>query len=331
MTGREPLLDADDLRVTFRPGGRELRAVDGVSLQVLPGETVALVGESGSGKSTVALALMGVHPLAGGRVRFEGRDVTAAGGAERKALRRRMQLILQDPYGSLDPRWSVARILAEPLVAHDVGTPEERAARVRELLGQVGLPLDALERRPPQLSGGQRQRIAIARALALEPRLLIADEPVSALDVSIQAQIVNLLLDVQRTRGTSLLVITHDIALVHHVAHRVVVMYLGRVVETGAVDDVILRPQHPYTAALISAVPARRAGGARQRILLPGEPPSPLEPPAGCRFHPRCPIARDRCRIESPPLAPAAGGGATACHFPGELGALPLARDERLA
>jgi oligopeptide/dipeptide ABC transporter ATP-binding protein len=314
-----PLLEAADLRVTFRPGGRELRAVDGVDLAVRPGETVALVGESGSGKTSVALALMGVNRLSGGTVRFEGRDVTAARGAELKALRRRMQMILQDPYGSLDPRWTVADVLEEPLVAHGIGTRDERRTRVAMLLAQVGLSPEAAERRPGQFSGGQRQRIAIARALALEPRLLIADEPVSALDVSIQAQIVNLLLEIQRRQGTAWLVITHDIALVHQVAHRVVVMYLGRVVEDGPVDDVILRPAHPYTAALVSAVPAHRVDERRVRIVLPGEPPSPLAPPPGCPFHPRCPVARDRCRTERPALSPTGGAQRAACFFPGEL------------
>ncbi len=314
-----PLLEAVDLRVTFRPGGRALRAVDGVDLAVHAGETIALVGESGSGKTSVALALMGVNRLSGGTVRFEGRDVTAARGADLKALRRRMQMILQDPYGSLDPRWTVARVLEEPLVAHGLGTREERRARVEALLAQVGLPADAAARRPDQFSGGQRQRIAIARALALEPRLLIADEPVSALDVSIQAQIVNLLLEIQRRQGTAWLVITHDIALVHQVAHRVVVMYLGRVVEDGPVADVVARPAHPYTAALVSAVPAHRADERRARIVLPGEPPSPLDPPAGCPFHPRCPVARDRCRTERPALAAAGHARRAACFYPGEL------------
>jgi oligopeptide/dipeptide ABC transporter ATP-binding protein len=315
-----PLLAGEGLRVTFRPGGRELRAVDGVDLVVHAGETVALVGESGSGKTSLALALMGVHPLAGGRVRFEGADVTDARGAALKALRRRMQMILQDPYGSLDPRWPVEDVIAEPLVAHGIGTRDERRTRVRELLERVGLPPDAAQRRPRQFSGGQRQRIAIARALALEPRLLIADEPVSALDVSIQAQIVNLLLEIQRRSRTAWLVITHDIALVHQTAHRVVVLYLGRVVEEGPVDDVILRPAHPYTAALVSAVPAHRADERRTRVILPGEPPSPLAPPPGCPFHPRCPIARDRCRVERPPLAAAGAAQRAACFYPGELG-----------
>jgi oligopeptide/dipeptide ABC transporter ATP-binding protein len=314
-----PLLEAADLRVTFRPGGRELRAVDGVDLRVRSGETVALVGESGSGKTSVALALMGINRLSGGTVRFEGRDVTAARGAELKALRRRMQMILQDPYGSLDPRWTIAEVLEEPLVAHGLGTRDDRRARVAALLAQVGLPADAVARRPGQFSGGQRQRIAIARALALEPHLLIADEPVSALDVSIQAQIVNLLLEVQQRLGTAMLVITHDLALVHRVAHRVVVMYLGRVVEAGPVDDVISRPAHPYTAALVSAVPAHRAAERRARIVLPGDPPSPLAPPPGCPFHPRCPIARDRCRTERPMLPVGGDAQRAACFFPGEL------------
>jgi len=313
------LLEASELRVSFRPGRGEVRALDGVSLDVSPGETVALVGESGSGKSTAALTLMGVHRPEAGRIVFDGRDVTRASGAALKGLRRQMQMVLQDPYSSLDPRWTVERILAEPLEAHAWGDRQERTRRVAELIRRAGLPEDAGGRLPTQFSGGQRQRIAIARALALSPRLVIADEPVSALDVSIQAQIINLLLDIQRETGVAYLFISHDIALVHQVADRVIVLYLGHVVEDGHADRVIRRPMHPYTAALISAVPELHDTG-RRRIVLPGEPPSPISPPAGCPFHPRCPVARDRCRRERPRLADAgAGAGRAACFFPGEL------------
>jgi len=312
------LLAARDLHVSFPHARGQVRALDGVDIEITAGETVALVGESGSGKSTAALALMGVHRPDSGRVLFDGQDVTGARGSTLKALRRQVQMVLQDPYSSLDPRWTIERILREPLDAHDWGSPESRERRVRELIRRVGLPEDAAGRRPTEFSGGQRQRISIARALALEPRIVIADEPVSALDVSIQAQIINLLLDVQLDTGVAYLVISHDIALVHQVSDRVVVLYLGQVVEQGPADRVIRAPLHPYTAALISAVPEVDASAAGRRIVLPGEPPSPLSPPSGCAFHPRCPVARDRCRSERPPLAKA-GAVSVACFYPGEL------------
>jgi peptide/nickel transport system ATP-binding protein len=315
---KQALLAARDLHVSFPHARGRLRALDGVDIEIAAGETVALVGESGSGKSTAALALMGVHRPDAGRILFDGRDVTGARGSALKALRRQVQMVLQDPYSSLDPRWSVERILREPLDAHDWGSPEARDRRVGELIRRVGLPEDAAGRRPTEFSGGQRQRISIARALALEPRLVIADEPVSALDVSIQAQIVNLLLDVQRDTGVAYLVISHDIALVHQVSDRVIVLYLGTVVEQGPADRVIRAPLHPYTAALISAVPELDASAGRRRIVLPGEPPSPLSPPSGCAFHPRCPVARDRCRRERPPLT-GADAVSVACFYPGEL------------
>lgn len=312
------LLAARDLHVSFPHARGQVRALDGVDIEITAGETVALVGESGSGKSTAALALMGVHRPDSGRVLFDGQDVTGARGSTLKALRRQVQMVLQDPYSSLDPRWTIERILREPLDAHDWGSPESRERRVRELIRRVGLPEDAAGRRPTEFSGGQRQRISIARALALEPRIVIADEPVSALDVSIQAQIINLLLDVQLDTGVAYLVISHDIALVHQVSDRVVVLYLGQVVEQGPADRVIRAPLHPYTAALISAVPEVDASAGRRRIVLPGEPPSPLSPPSGCAFHPRCPVARDRCRSERPPLANA-DAVSVACFYPGEL------------
>lgn len=314
-----PLLEGRNLRVSFPVGKRQLHAVDGVDLDIWPGETVALVGESGSGKSTTALGLMGVHPLQGGDLRFGGDDVTHASGERLKRLRRDLQMVLQNPYGSLDPRWTVRRILTEPLHAHDVGSRASREARVRELMDQVQLPVEALDRLPSSFSGGQRQRISIARALALSPRILIADEPVSALDVSIQAQIIRLLLEIQTRTGVAYMIISHDLALVHEIADRVIVLYLGRVVEQGTAQAVISAPQHPYTAALISAVPVVDDDGSRKRIVLGGEPPSPLNPPAGCPFHPRCPIARDRCRVERPPLARTPGGSLAACFYPGEV------------
>ncbi len=314
-----PLLRGRGLRVSFPVGRRQLHAVDEVDLDVWPDETVALVGESGSGKSTTALALMGVHTLQAGRLEFAGDDVTRLTGARHKRLRRDMQMVLQNPYGSLDPRWSVRRILMEPLKAHGIGNRSSREARVRELMRQVQLPEDALERLPSQFSGGQRQRISIARSLALSPRVLIADEPVSALDVSIQAQIIRLLMDIQAETGVAYLIISHDLALVHEIADRVVVLYLGRVVEQGLASAVIAEPQHPYTAALISAVPVVDDDGTRARIVLGGEPPSALDPPGGCPFHTRCPIAQRRCREERPPLRETATGGKVACFYPGEV------------
>jgi oligopeptide/dipeptide ABC transporter ATP-binding protein len=307
------LLQAENLRVTFRSRGRRLHAVDGVDVSVSKGETVALVGESGSGKSTVALTLMRAHPTESGRIVFDGVDITRAGEAALKPVRRRMQMVFQDPYSSLSPRLRVHDIIAEPLRAHGI----EIAGRVQHLLAAVGLAPDAADRMPAEFSGGQRQRIAIARALALEPSLLIADEPVSALDVSIQAQIVNLLRDIQERLGIAYLVIAHDLAFVHQIADRVVVMYLGQVVEEGTTDEVIGAPQHPYTVALISAAPAVAARSAR--IVLQGEPPSPIDRPSGCRFHPRCPIARPRCAVDTPVLEESGAGRRSACFYPGEL------------
>jgi oligopeptide/dipeptide ABC transporter ATP-binding protein len=315
----EPLLHAEDLKVTFNVGGgRSLHAVDNVSLTVHKGQTVAVVGESGSGKSTVALTLMRAHQAQGGRIRFDGQDITHIGERALAGVRRRMQIVFQDPYASLDPRMSVGRIVAEPLRVHRTGDRRHIDARVAELLTAVGLPPEAARRLPAQFSGGQRQRIAIARALALEPELLIADEPVSALDVSIQAQIVNLLRQLQRERGMAYLIISHDLALVHHIADRVVVMYLGRVVEEGGVDDVVAEPGHPYTAALLSATPVADSSG-RERIVLRGEPPSAIDRPSGCAFHPRCPIAEDRCATEDPPVAEIAPGRWVRCFYPGRL------------
>ncbi|PWR18266.1 ABC transporter ATP-binding protein [Zavarzinia compransoris] len=327
----EILLEARHLHLGFRLGGRPFKALDDVSIAVHRGEAVGLVGESGSGKTSAALALLRVHRPAAGSLHFAGQDITHAPERGLRALRRRVQMVFQDPYGSLDPRWTVERIIAEPLVAHGWGRRDAIAARVRDLLAKVGLPADAAKRLPSQFSGGQRQRIAIARALALSPDLVVADEPVSALDVSIQAQIVNLLQDIRAETGVAYLLITHDLALLHRMTDRTVVMYLGRVVESGPTAAVVAAPQHPYTAALIAASPAAKAAG-RERIVLAGDPPSPLSPPAGCAFHPRCPVARPRCRLHSPPLAPQDGGRAVACFYPGELAAAPaLAECPRIA
>jgi oligopeptide/dipeptide ABC transporter ATP-binding protein len=327
--GVGPLVEVDDLSVEFRVSGRDwrastakLRAVDRVSFSVERGETLALVGESGCGKTTVGRTLVRLYEPLSGSIRFDGEDVANLSGSALQAFRRRAQLIFQDPYASLDPRMKVEDIVAEPLRAHSSGTRAERGARVRELLERVGLSAVAANRFPNAFSGGQRQRIGIARALALEPDFLVADEPVSALDVSVQAQIVNLLKELQRDLGLTLLFIAHDLAVVRQIATRVAVMYLGSVVELGARDAIFEQPAHPYTRALLSAVPvpdpARER--ARERIVLRGDVPSPVDPPPGCRFHTRCPFAQpERCADEAPVLRPVGGGRLAACHYAEEI------------
>ena len=314
------LLEAKDLKVTFRaPGGHKLHAVDKISLGVRPRETVGLVGESGSGKSTVALTLMKAHQPEGGKIIFDGTDITDLQSKSLMPTRKRLQIVFQDPYSSLDPRWTVRRIISEPLKAHRYGSRLEINNRVNELLSQVGLPPDAADRVPSQFSGGQRQRIAVARSLALEPDAIIADEPVSSLDVSIQAQIINLLRDLQDRLHIALLVIAHDLALVHQISDRIIVMYLGEAVEEGPSDEVVGNPQHPYTVALLSATPIPEPGGDRKRIVLTGDPPSPIYRPSGCRFHPRCPIARDKCKKEKPPYVEIENNRKVSCWFAGEM------------
>ncbi|MBK9067973.1 MAG: ATP-binding cassette domain-containing protein [Gemmatimonadetes bacterium] len=316
----EPLLVVQDLCRHYPSGGwlrpgPVVRAVDGVSLELARGETLALVGESGSGKSTLARALLRLEEPDAGTVRFEGTDVLALSGEALRALRRRMQIVFQDASGALNPRMTVGDAVAEGLEIHRLCRPDERPDRVRALLQEVGLDPDLAGRYPRALSGGQRQRVVIARALAVEPSFLILDEPVSALDVSVQAQVLTLLLDLQQRRGLAYLYIAHDLAVVRQVAHRVAVMYLGRLVEMGPTEAVLAAPAHPYTQALISAVPALVGGGASGRIVLSGEPPSPLAPPAGCAFHPRCfhPARDARCAAERPALR-ALGPGLAACH-----------------
>jgi oligopeptide/dipeptide ABC transporter ATP-binding protein len=322
------ILEARDLTVTFDTAAGRVHALDGVSLQVRRGETVGLVGESGSGKSTLALTLMRAVTPSAGSIRLDGQEIGHLGRRALRPLRRRMQMIFQDPYASLDPRMTVRRIIAEPLTA--MGNPGAQAVedRVQALLAAVGLPADAAGRRPAQFSGGQRQRIAIARAIALEPEIVIADEPVSALDVSIQAQIVNLLQDIQARTGVAYLVIAHDLPLVHQIADRVLVLYLGRVVEEGPAEAVVARPLHPYTAGLLAATPTVDNAG-RRRLILKGDPPSPIDRPPGCAFHPRCPIATDRCAVETP-LPATIEGRRVACHFPGKV-APPLDLTARTA
>ncbi len=319
-----PLVEAAGLAKHF-PIGRTLlgrpraalRAVDGVSLAIAPGETLGLVGESGCGKSTLGRLLLRLLEPTAGDVRFEGRSILGLRGRELRALRRRMQIVFQDPYGSLNPRMRVGTIVREGLDIHRIGTRAERAARVAELLGLVGLDADAARRYPHEFSGGQRKRIGIARALAVDPRFVVADEAVSALDVSIQAQIVNLLGDLQRRLGLTLLFISHDLRIVEHVSARVAIMYLGRIVEVGTRADVYERPRHPYTRALLSAVPVPDPGRRHAREVLGGDVPSAIAAPAGCAFHPRCPHAIDVCRRETPALVAGKGGHAVACHvFP---------------
>ncbi|MBN9536856.1 MAG: ATP-binding cassette domain-containing protein [Reyranella sp.] len=310
------LLSLRDVHVRFNTAAGVVRAVSGVSLDLAVGETLGLVGESGCGKSTLGKAIMKLVPAAAGEIRVEGIDIAPLGRAELTDMRRKVQMIFQDPYGSLNPRSTVGRSVAQPMVLAG-WKPDAIAARLETLLGWVGLPSEAKQRFPHEFSGGQRQRIGIARALALGPKLIICDEPVSALDVSVRAQVINLLEDLKTEFGVSYLFISHDLSVVEHIADRVAVMYLGTLVEVGGRDQIWRTPQHPYTKALLAAAPIAnpKIARMRQRTVLQGELPSPLNPPAGCPFHSRCPIAQDRCRSERPELRPVSNGAQAACHF----------------
>ncbi|WP_026556082.1 ABC transporter ATP-binding protein [Arthrobacter sp. 35W] len=315
----EPLLDIDDLRVQFQVGSgfgakKVVKAVDGVSLSLHSGQTLGLVGESGCGKSTLLRALFGLSPVAGGKITVAGKDVTHAGRRERRMLSNHMQMVFQDPYSALDPRMTVHEIVAEPLrVAGRYNSRE-----VEELLDRVGVSAEMSTRRPSEFSGGQRQRVGIARALALRPRVLILDEPVSALDVSIQAQVLNLLGDLQQEFGLAYLFVSHDLSVVRHIADEIAVMYLGRIVERGAADAVFRGPEHPYTRSLLASAPIADPTRSRQRPprTLAGEPPDAANPPSGCAFRSRCPQAQDRCAEQLPQLRESDPGHSRACFFP---------------
>ena len=317
-----PVLEVRDLVKHYAVGGgffghgaKQLRAVDGVSFSIAPGETLGLVGESGCGKSTVGKAVLRLVEPTGGSIALEGEDITNIGRAALLECRKRMQVIFQDPYASLNPRMTAGEIVQEPLINYGIGSRAEQQERVAGLFARVGLRPDQRANYPHEFSGGQRQRLGIARALALGPSVIIGDEPVSALDVSVQAQVINLMMDLQQEFGLSYLFIAHDLGVVEHISHRVAVMYLGKIVEVATRDALFATPRHPYTEALLAAVPVSHPRKRRARVTLAGDVPSPINPPSGCRFHTRCPIAVPRCREAEPPLVADATGHAVACHL----------------
>jgi oligopeptide/dipeptide ABC transporter ATP-binding protein len=328
--GREPLVRVTGVKKYFpitqgiifqREVGR-VHAVDGVDLEIFPGETLGVVGETGCGKSTLARLISRLLPVTEGRIEFDGRDITALKGNRLRALRREIQMIFQDPYSSLNPRKRVGAIIGDPFDIHGLAEGKERKRRIQELMEVVGLNPEHYNRFPAEFSGGQRQRIGVARALALRPKLIICDEPVSALDVSIQAQVINLLEELQEEFRLTYMFIAHDLSVVRHVSDRVAVMYLGKVVELADARRLYAEPKHPYSGALLSAVPIPDPDKVKQRerVILLGDVPSPIDPPSGCRFHPRCPKAQPRCVDEVPPLETKASGDLAACHFPLEPG-----------
>ncbi|HEV3462716.1 MAG TPA: dipeptide ABC transporter ATP-binding protein [Actinomycetota bacterium] len=308
--------------IIFQREVGRVHAVDGVDLEVFPGETLGIVGETGCGKSTLARLICRLLDVTEGRIEFDGQDITTLKGDKLRQLRREIQMIFQDPYSSLNPRKRVGAIIGDPFEIHGLAEGKERKQRVQELMETVGLNPEHYNRFPAEFSGGQRQRIGVARALALRPKLIICDEPVSALDVSIQAQVINLLEDLQEEFKLTYIFIAHDLSVVRHVSDRVGVMYLGKVVELADARRLYAEPKHPYSGALLSAVPVPDPDIAerRERVILLGDVPSPIDPPSGCRFHPRCPKAQERCIHEVPPLEPKAAGDLAACHFPLEPG-----------
>ena len=322
MNAQTPVLEVRDLVKHYSVGGsffgrgrKQLRAVDGVSFSIGQGETLGLVGESGCGKSTVGKAVLRLVEPTSGRVALEGEDITRLDGASLLDRRKRMQVIFQDPYSSLNPRMTAGEIVQEPLINFGIGSRAEQRDRVASLFARVGLRPDQRANYPHEFSGGQRQRLGIARALALGPRVIIGDEPVSALDVSVQAQVINLMMDLQQEFGLSYLFVAHDLGVVEHISHRVAVMYLGKIVEIASRAALFETPRHPYTEALLAAVPVSHPRARRARTVLRGDVPSPINPPPGCRFHTRCPLAVARCRQEEPPMMIDASGHGVACHL----------------